>query len=378
MKKGNQFFNNLLAKKENLIVALVLIGFFSLLLFNRGYISGLIVDESQFGTVVSTNEFSVTPNSQQIMKGSSGSAAVSVKGDYVLPYVMVYTRNEGWKKINLAGKFSEEDSNYLSGEGTTNVQVSQENNFHGKNIIVAYSCNKKNGELDCHGDNYISTSFNLEFVFPQQASSNTQQQNSQPQETLGSCQAKCIKDSYGLDSSSCQNAQTTCAQGCGFMQFICSIGCVYTKKNSCDTCYNTCGQKFSQPSSGQAQPSSPAQAQQPAVTFTPSGSGGGVVVSGGQPTTTTQTQQQASNVLQCPNTCPLEGQGFTTTNPQVCPMGVKYDAATGKTYRGKSPGVCESVAQIDVRQPGGTVKRYCRCEPINYNYLGSNWIGKII
>src|SRR3989344_1057010 len=162
-------------KKENFIILITVIFLFSLLAINQINLSGFAVEASQFGTVVGTNEFSANPNSQQIMKGSTSVVNAIVKGDYILPYIRVYTRNEGWKKIDLTGKISEDDSNWLSGEAKTEITVSQENNFHGNNIIVGYSCNKNGNDLDCHGDNYISTSFNLDFVFPQQTSTQAQQ-----------------------------------------------------------------------------------------------------------------------------------------------------------------------------------------------------------
>ncbi|MBI2671604.1 hypothetical protein HYX16_01590 [Candidatus Woesearchaeota archaeon] len=56
----------------------------------------------------------------------------------------------------------------MAGRATTEIIVSQANNFHGQNIVLAYSCNKKGNDLDCHGDNYMAASFNLEFTFPQQ------------------------------------------------------------------------------------------------------------------------------------------------------------------------------------------------------------------
>ncbi|MBI2671605.1 hypothetical protein HYX16_01595 [Candidatus Woesearchaeota archaeon] len=50
--------SNFFKKKEDLVIGLILIGFFSLLLFNRGYISGFAVDLNQYGS--SADGFFVT------------------------------------------------------------------------------------------------------------------------------------------------------------------------------------------------------------------------------------------------------------------------------------------------------------------------------
>jgi hypothetical protein len=152
-------------KKENFIILISVIFIFSLLVINQNNLSGLVVKASDFGTEVPA-EFFATPNSQEIIKGNTGKVTVNINGDFILPYIVIYTRNDGWKKYNLNGITSNEDSNFLSTKASADLIVSQENNFDKNNIVLGYTCNKKNEILDCHGDNYIATSFNLEFKDP--------------------------------------------------------------------------------------------------------------------------------------------------------------------------------------------------------------------